>query len=172
MEIFLKLVSPTLMALIQKVIVHYYPQCSGMSSVLDDNDCENGNVTPLRYVPKRRSGIPSFTDLTGLDAQISSTADFRPHRRSTVAFRVKGKSTVRREKPTRSTVGREKPTRSTVGREEKPTRSTVGRKNPPQSTAATVHASADLMTSTIISMPDGIENENFFGNVDAMNTVV
>ena len=162
------------MALLQKAIVHYYPQCSGMSSVLDGNDCENGSVTPLRYVPKRRSGIPSATDLTGLDALISSTADFKekPRRRSTVAFRVK---------PRRSTAASVKvkpPSRSTAvsSKAKPPSRSTANAtkaKPPSRNTAAMVHSRrANLLTSTIISMPDAIENENYLGNVDAINAVV
>ena len=140
-----------------------------MPFVDDDNDCEkgNGSVTPLKYALYRRSPVPSVTDLTGLDAIISSTANVKERhtRRSTVAFKV----TPPRRSP--SAAAKVKPGKSTVGRQ-KPPQSTVGREDPPRSTAATVHASADLMTSTIISMPDGMENENFIGNVDAMNAMV
>ena len=121
--LFSQLFSPTLMFLIQKVIAYYYPQCSGMPSLVDGNDNDSGSVTPLKYVPNCNSRIPSVADLADLRGPISSTAG--------------GK-----EKPSRNTAGRDKPTRSTV---------------------ATVHSSADLLTSTVISMPEAIENENYIG---------
>lgn len=140
------------MALLQKALAYYYPQCSGMPSLVDGNDNDSGSVTPLKYVPNCNSRIPSVADLTDLRGPISRTA-------------------AAKEKPSRSTAGRDKPPRSTAVRD-KPPRSTAGRDKPTRSTVATVHSSADLLTSTVISMPEAIENENYLGYVDAIESAV
>ena len=147
------------MALLLKAISYYYPQCSGMPTRVNGDHIEDGNddsVTPLKFVQCRNSRIPSVTDLTGLEKIISSTAapKEKPPR-----------STAARDRPTRSNAAaaaRDRPSRSTVTARNKPSRCTAGRDKPPfQSTVATVHSSADLMTSTVISMPEAIENENY-----------
>ena len=144
------------MALLQKAISYYYPQCSGMSAVLDDDDVErgNGSVTPLRYAPYRRSRAPSVTDLTGIREKVSSTAVRKSCLQSTVAAKAKPR------------------TRSTVAIEVRPPRNSTATRSQPRSAEVTVHSSANLLTSTVISMPDAIENENYLGNVDAINAVV
>lgn len=155
-KIFSQFISPTLMALIQAVLVRYYPQCSGMSAVLDGNDCENGrgSVTPLRYAPYRRSRVPSVTDLTGIREKVSSTVITGGRLRSTAAAKAKPR------------------TRSTVAIEVRPPRNSTATRSQPRSAEVTVHSSANLLTSTVISMPDAIENENYLGNVDAIEAVV
>ena len=164
------------MAMGQTIIAHYYPQCSGMPHV-DDDDVEMGNcsnVTPLKYAPCRNSNIPSVTDLTGLQGTAiskikvrSSTAAQRKSSQSTVSFAVK------RRPPTRSTVAaRRKPrTRSTAAatsRAKPPTRSTAAARE--TATSALIHSGADLLTSTVINIPDESENDNT--SVDAIQTVV
>ena len=141
-----------------------------MPSLADGSDNDSGSVTPLKYAVNRNSRIPSVTDLTGLRGPISSTAAAKekPHRSTTAT----------KEKPLRRTAHaayKIKPTRSTapVASKNKPTRSTAAaEKNRPLYHAATVHCSADLLTSTVISMPDAIENENYLGIVDAIEAVV
>ena len=181
-KIFSQFISPTLMALIQAVLVRYYPQCSGMSAVLDGNDCENGrgSVTPLRYAPYRRSRVPSVTDLTGIREKVSSTvitggrlrstaaAKAKPRTRSTVAIKVRPprSSAATRSKPLsqRTAAARFKPTHSTANAATKEKHS--------EATTAMIHSGADLLTSTVITMPETLENENYLGNVDAINEVV
>ena len=156
------------MAYLQRFLSKYYPQCSGYPSVLDDDiESGNGSVTPLKYVRNRNSRIPSVTDLTGL-----STVARNDSSKSTAA----AVSFATKRKPTRSTAAaKQKPTRSTAAAREKPTRSTASaaaKEKNPRSTAAMIHSSTDLLTSTVISMPDAIENENYLGNVDAIEAVV
>ena len=121
-----------------------------MPNLVDQIDSEagNGSVTPLRYAPYRGSRIPSITDLTGVEEIFSSTA----------AANAKVKHP---RKTAGNTAGvKNRPPRSTAGVKNRPPRSTAA---PPQATFATVHSSADLMTSTVISMPEAIENENYIG---------
>ena len=167
------------MALIQAAVARYYPQCSGMSAVFDGNDCENGrgSVTPLRYAPYRRSRVPSVTDLTGIREKVSSTVITGGHLRSTAAAKAKPRTrstvAIKVRPPRSSAATRSKPRyQSTAAAREKPTRSTATRDKPSLATAATVHSSANLLTSTVISMPDAIENQNYLGNVDAIEAVV
>ena len=120
-----------------------------MPNLVDQIDSEagNGSVTPLRYAPYRGSRIPSITDLTGVEEIFSSTA----------AANAKVKHP---RKTAGNTLAKNRPPRSTAGVKNRPPRSTAA---PPQATFATVHSSADLMTSTVISMPEAIENENYIG---------
>ena len=183
-----QLISPTLMFLIQKLIAYYYPQCSGMISDLDDDyDVERGNssVTPLRYARRRNSSIPSVTDLTGLrstaiskiKARPSTAASKQKRSQSTVSFTAKRKPTRStaagaRVKPRRSTAAgaRVKPSRSTAvaGRVKPPRRSTAAFKDEHSETTATVmiHQGTDLLTSTVILMPEANNS------VDAIQAVV
>ena len=175
------------MAYLQRFLSKYYPQCSGYPSVLDDDiESGNGSVTPLKYVRNRNSRIPSVTDLTGLStvarndsSKSTAAAKVKPRRSTAAAHRKRSYSTVSfatKRKPTRSTAAaKQKPTRSTAAAREKPTRSTASaaaKEKNPRSTAAMIHSSTDLLTSTVISMPDAIENENYLGNVDAIEAVV
>ena len=131
-----------------------------MPNLVDQIDSEagNGSVTPLRYAPYRGSRIPSITDLTGVEEIFSSTAAANAkvkHPRKTAG------NTLAKNRPPRSTADvKNRPPRSTAGVKNRPPRSTAA---PPQATFATVHSSADLMTSTVISMPEAIENENYIG---------
>ena len=150
------------MAMGQTIIAHYYPQCSGMPHV-DDDDVEMGNcsnVTPLKYAPCRNSNIPSVTDLTGLQGTAISKIKVRS---STAAQRKSSQSTVS------FALNRRPPTRSTVAARRKPrTRSTAAARE--TATSALIHSGADLLTSTVINIPDESENDNT--SVDAIQTVV
>lgn len=177
-----QLLSPTLVFLIQKFLSKYYPQCSGMPSVLDDDDDDvergNSSVTPLRYTRRPNSNIPSVTDLTGLRGTAISKIKARPS--TAAAKRKRPQSTV-------SSAAKRKPCRSTAaGARVKPPRSTAAGakvKPPPRSTAAfqddhsdttttaMIHpAATDLLTSTVILMPEANESEN--NHVDSIQAVV
>ena len=166
------------MFLIQKVIAYYYPQCSGMPSVLDDDDVEigNGSVTPLRYARCRNSNIPSVTDLTDLRDTAISKIKARPS--TAAAKRKRSQSTVSsaaKRKPTRSTAAgaRVKPPRSTAAARVKlPPRSTaaVAKGKNPETTSAMIHSGTDLLTSTVILMPEA--NENHKDSVNGIQEIV
>ena len=139
------------MALLQKALAYYYPQCSGMPSLVDGNDNDSGSVTPLKYVPNCNSRIPSVTDLTGL-----STVARNDSSKSTAAAKVK---------PRRSTAAGAKvkpPPRSTAAFQDDHSDTT---------TTAMIHpAATDLLTSTVILMPEANESEN--NHVDSIQAVV
>ena len=129
-----------------------------MPSVLDDDDDDvergNSSVTPLRYTRRPNSNIPSATDLTGLRGTAISKIKARP---STAAGA--------RVKPPRSTAAGAKvkpPPRSTAAFQDDHSDTT---------TTAMIHpAATDLLTSTVILMPEANESEN--NHVDSIQAVV